>query len=160
MNKELAFNAFKEILVEGEVLIDEPMKKHTSFKIGGPVDILVIPGNLEEIIASIKLCKDKNINYMIMGNGSNLLVKDKGIRGIIIKIADRFKNIETQEDKMIVEAGALLSTISKFDIRTALYNVEEIWQIPPPRPSTTWPFEYIFASLYPAAIVLSPNVLL
>ncbi len=130
MNKELAFNAFKEILVEGEVLIDEPMKKHTSFKIGGPVDILVIPGNLEEIIASIKLCKDKNINYMIMGNGSNLLVKDKGIRGIIIKIADRFKNIETQEDKMIVEAGALLSTISKRALKSLLSGFEFAGGIP------------------------------
>lgn len=130
MNKESIFNLFKEVIEEGKILIDEPMKKHTSFKIGGPVDILVVPGNTEEILKSIKICKDQNIDYMIIGNGSNLLVKDKGIRGVIIKIADNFKNIEIDKDKIIVEAGALLSTISKKALKSSLSGFEFAGGIP------------------------------
>lgn len=130
MNKESIISLFKKVIEEGKVLIDEPMKKHTSFKIGGPVDILVIPGNTEEIVKSIKICKDESINYMIIGNGSNLLVKDKGIRGVIIKIADNFKNIRIDKDKITVEAGALLSTISKKALKSSLSGFEFAGGIP------------------------------
>ena len=57
MNKESICNSFEEIIKQGKVLIDEPMKKHTSFKIGGPVDILVVPGSLDEILDSVKICR-------------------------------------------------------------------------------------------------------
>ena len=130
MNKELVSNLFKEVIKEGKVLIDEPMKNHTSFKLGGPVDILVVPGNVDEILNIVKVCKSENINYRIMGNGSNLLVKDKGIRGVIIKIADNLKNIDVKEDRMIVEAGALLSTVSKRALKESLKGFEFAGGIP------------------------------
>lgn len=130
MNKELLSNLFKDVIKQGEVLIDEPMKKHTSFKLGGPVDILVIPQNLDEILDVIKICKSENIDYRIMGNGSNLLVKDKGIRGVIIKIANNFKDIDVKEDRMIIQSGALLSTISKRALKNSLTGFEFAGGIP------------------------------
>ena len=130
MNKELMFKSFKEVIKQGKVLIDEPMKKHTSFKIGGPVDILVVPGNLDEILQAVKVCKSHDVDFRIIGNGSNLLVKDKGIRGIAIKIADNFKNIGVVEDKMTVQAGALLSTISKYALKNSLAGFEFAGGIP------------------------------
>lgn len=130
MNKEVMFKSFKEVIKQGKVLIDEPMKKHTSFKIGGPVDILVVPGNLDEILQAVKVCKSHDVDFRIIGNGSNLLVKDKGIRGIAIKIADNFKNIGVVEDKMTVQAGALLSTISKYALKNSLAGFEFAGGIP------------------------------
>lgn len=130
MDKELIYKLFKDNIKEGKVLIDEPMKKHTSFKIGGPVDVLVIPGNLEEIIDSVRLCKDKCLEFKILGNGSNLLVRDKGIRGVIIKIADNFNNIKVEREKLIVQSGALLSTTSKFALKNSLAGFEFAGGIP------------------------------
>ncbi|AFS79033.1 UDP-N-acetylenolpyruvoylglucosamine reductase MurB [Gottschalkia acidurici 9a] len=130
MNKELILNLFTQIIKQGNILIDEPMKKHTSFKIGGPVDFLITPGNMDEVYKSVKLCRDNNIDYMIIGNGSNLLVKDGGIRGVVIKIADKLNNIVIDEDRMIVEAGALLSTISKTALKNSLAGLEFASGIP------------------------------
>ena len=92
----------------GKVLLDEPMKNHTSFKIGGPADIMIIPGNEKELIEGIKICKDNNINYYIMGNGSNLLVSDKGIEGVVIKISEEFGDIVVNDTTIKAESGALL----------------------------------------------------
>lgn len=130
MDKELIYKLFKDNIEKGKVLIDEPMKKHTSFKIGGPVDILVIPGNLNEIVGSVRLCKEKNIEFKILGNGSNLLVRDKGIRGVIIKIADNFNNIDILGEILTVESGALLSTTSKFALKNSLAGFEFAGGIP------------------------------
>ena len=130
MNKDLISNLFKEHIKKGEVLIDEPMKNHTSFKIGGPVDILVVPGDEGEIIEAVKICKDEKLEFRIIGNGSNLLVKDKGIREIVIKIADNLKKIDVTEDKIIIQAGALLSTISKTALKNSLAGFEFAGGIP------------------------------
>ncbi len=130
MNKILVSDLFNDVIKSGKVLIDEPMKKHTSFKLGGPVDILVVPDNLDEILNVVKICQNENIDYRIMGNGSNLLVKDKGIRGVIIKIADNLKNIDVKENRMIIEAGALLSTISKRALKHSLKGFEFAGGIP------------------------------
>lgn len=88
MNKVEIYHKLIENIPSDNVLLDEPMKKHTSFKIGGPADIMVIPGSIEEIRWAIKVCKENNVPYFVMGNGSNLIVRDKGMRCIVIKIAD------------------------------------------------------------------------
>lgn len=130
MDKESVRSLFEEIIISGKILIDEPMKNHTSFKIGGPVDILVVPGSIEEITSAVKLCKDENIDFRIIGNGSNLLVRDKGIRGVVIKIADNLNKIEAKDDKLIVDAGALLSTVSKAALKNSLAGFEFAGGIP------------------------------
>lgn len=108
----------------GKLLINEPMKNHTSFKIGGPVDGLIIPEEEEQIINTIKICRHENIPYFIMGNGSNLLVKDGGIRGIVIKIQEGFKKVEVKDNKIIAQAGALLTAVSRKATEYSLTGME------------------------------------
>ncbi|MBV1816537.1 UDP-N-acetylmuramate dehydrogenase [Anaerosalibacter bizertensis] len=114
----------------GKVLLDEPMKNHTSFKIGGPADIMIIPGNEKELIEGIKICKDNNINYYIMGNGSNLLVSDKGIEGVVIKISEEFGDIVVNDTTIKAESGALLTVVSKKALKNSLTGLEFASGIP------------------------------
>jgi len=114
----------------GKVLFDEPMKNHTSFKIGGPADVLIIPENEEEIVGAIKFCRENQIKYFVMGNGSNLLVKDTGIRGVVIKIANGFDRIDVVENRVICEGGALLSKVAKYALRHSLTGFEFASGIP------------------------------
>lgn len=84
----------KEISIDC-IMIDEPMSKHTSFKIGGPADIFVKVKNIKELKYIIKIARKENIHLTVIGNGSNILVKDGGIRGIVIKIEFEEIKIET-----------------------------------------------------------------
>ena len=83
-----------EYIPSERIFLNEPMKKHTSFRIGGPADIMVLPDSEEEIIHALKVCKDTSVPFFIMGNGSNLLVRDKGIRGVVIKISENYSKIK------------------------------------------------------------------
>ncbi|SDZ21338.1 UDP-N-acetylmuramate dehydrogenase [Proteiniborus ethanoligenes] len=130
MDKNHVYRLFKNIIEKGDVLIHEPMSKHTSFKIGGPVDVLVLPGSIEELASSIKLCKSEGLDYFVMGNGSNIIVRDKGIRGIVIKISESLNNIIIEGTKLIAEAGALLSVVSKSALRSSLTGLEFASGIP------------------------------
>ena len=114
----------------GIILFDEPMKNHTSFKIGGPTDIMIIPESEEDIINAIKFLRENNIKYFVMGNGTNLLVKDTGIRGAVIKIADKYNKISIDGDKINCEAGALLSDIGKYTLENSLTGFEFASGIP------------------------------
>lgn len=114
----------------GKILYNEEMKNHTTFKIGGPVDAMIIPSREEEIIDAVKFLRDNNIDFMIMGNGSNILVKDGGIRGVVVKISEGFNSIEIEDKKVYCQAGALLSTISKRALEKNLKNFEFASGIP------------------------------
>ncbi len=114
----------------GIILFNEPMKNHTSFKIGGPADIMIIPKTEENIINSIKFLRENNIKYFIMGNGTNLLVKDTGIRGAVVKIADKYNKISIDGDRINCEAGALLSDIGKYTLENSLTGFEFASGIP------------------------------
>ncbi|NMA86517.1 MAG: UDP-N-acetylmuramate dehydrogenase [Tissierellia bacterium] len=106
------------------------MKNHTSFKIGGPADIMIIPENEGDIINAIKFLRENNIKYFIMGNGTNLLIKDTGIRGAVIKIADKYNKISINGDRVNCEAGALLSDIGKYTLENSLTGFEFASGIP------------------------------
>ena len=80
------------IIDKEDIKLDEPMKKHISFRVGGPEDILVKPRTEEQIAKVVKLLKEENVPYIVIGNGSNLLVKDGGVRGVIIEISDNFND--------------------------------------------------------------------
>lgn len=95
MDKERLQRLLTKEIPENQVFIDEPMSKHTSFKIGGTADIFVKAKNIKELKYIIKIAKKEKVHLTIIGNGSNVLVKDKGIRGIVVKIEFEEISIET-----------------------------------------------------------------
>ncbi len=113
MNKQNIYDRLCEIIKKENILVDEPMKNHTSFKIGGPADILVTPTDENELKEIIQYIKEENIPYFLMGNGSNLLVRDGGIRGIVVKIAQNYNEFEINENIIKAQSGILLSTLAK-----------------------------------------------
>lgn len=108
----------------GQILFDEPMKNHTSFKIGGPVDVMINPNSEEQLINGIKTCRNNHIDFYIMGNGSNLLVRDGGIRGVVIKINEGLSNIEIEGRKVYSQAGASLTGVSRRASKSSLTGME------------------------------------
>lgn len=129
MEKSRIYQLFKDKKFE-KILFDEPMKNHTSFKIGGPADVLIIPEREEEIVNAIRFCRENQIKYFIMGNGSNLLVKDTGIRGVVIKVANGFDRIEVIGERVICQSGALLSKVAKYALKHSLTGFEFASGIP------------------------------
>lgn len=130
MNKEYIYESLLNILDKEDIKLDEPMKKHISFRVGGPADILVKPRTEEELKNVLSLIKKENIPYLIIGNGSNLLIKDGGIRGIVIEISDNFNAFEIEGNKITVQSGALLSVLGKSILRAELKGFEFAAGIP------------------------------
>ena len=79
---------FKDIYSENQIEFDANMSEHIYFKVGGPADVLLVPNTKEQVVKTIKVCKENNIPYYVIGNGSNLLVKDGGMRGVVIKLTE------------------------------------------------------------------------
>lgn len=130
MNKYLyAYEDLASILTQEEILLDEPMKNHTWFEIGGTADILVIPDSVDKLVQIIEYVRKKNIPTFLIGNGSNLLVKDGGIRGIVIK-TDRINRITVMDDSIVAECGALLEDISQKALEAGLTGFEFACGIP------------------------------
>lgn len=122
---------FSELFNNKTFYLNEPMKNHTSFKIGGPVDVLFLPDTKEDIIKAVNVCKENDIPYYIIGNGSNLLVSDKGFKGVIIKISKNMNKI-TKEDNHIIyaESGVYLSSLANFFLKEELEGFEFASGIP------------------------------
>lgn len=114
MNIEKNYFELAKELESSKILKQEPMKKHTSFKIGGNADIYIKAGSIEDIKKILKHTKINKIPLTIMGNGSNVLVKDKGIRGIVLAIDTNKYEIEIQEDNILVtcDAGVKLGALA------------------------------------------------
>ena len=123
MNQSV-YEKIVRIVGSENVLTDESMKKHTTFRIGGTADYFVTPESIPAIAELIAFCKEENIPYYVMGNGSNLLVSDTGYRGVIIQIYDKLNQIEWKEDKAVVMAGCLLSGFGKEAARRGLSGFE------------------------------------
>ena len=130
MNKTDLSRLFIEELKDVKVLMDEPMKKHTSFRIGGPVDVMIIPSNEGELIEAINICRNNNIDYIVMGNGSNILVSDSGIRGVVINISEELGQITIDGTNLKVQSGALLTVASKRALKASLKGLEFASGIP------------------------------
>lgn len=136
--KDIFYQNLKTILQDKQILIDEPMHKHTTFEIGGPVDFLVMPEDVDQIIQTVKLCLNSEIPFYIMGNGSNLLVSDKGYRGVIIKLGKDFSKITFQEEPegeekfyiVRAQAGVLLSKLASEIAKNSLTGFEFAAGIP------------------------------
>lgn len=118
------------IVGEKNIKIDEPMRNHTSFRVGGPAEILITPVTELQIKDVLRLCHDTECPVFVMGNGTNLIVRDNGIRGVVLKIYDNFNNISVEDNMIIAESGVLLSTISKIALKECLKGLEFASGIP------------------------------
>lgn len=130
-NSKILFN-LKELVSEEYIKTDEPMSKHTSFKTGGLADFYIIAKSEEEIKNIVNYASTNNISLYIVGNGSNLLVSDEGIRGIVLKIALDKIEIEEKENKITVKAGAgvkLMALAQKLK-KEGITGFEELSGIP------------------------------
>ena len=119
-----------KIVSEDQILKDEPMDKHTTFRAGGKADYLVMPSNEEQVRELVLLLKKENVPYYVMGNGSNLLVRDQGFKGVIIQIARKMNQIRVEGETIYAQAGALLSKIAAQALGEGLTGFEIASGIP------------------------------
>lgn len=109
---------------------DEPMDKHTTFRVGGTADFFVEIGSPEELADIIDYLKQTERSYFILGNGSNLLVGDKGYEGVILHLGSRFSDIGVDGNRITAKAGALLSTVARIAVSNSLAGFEFAAGIP------------------------------
>jgi UDP-N-acetylmuramate dehydrogenase len=118
-------------LPQEQIKLKERMENHTSLHIGGEADYLVMPASIEEVRAVLNLCKEYKIPYYIIGNGSNLLVSDRGYRGLIMKLSEKFSAIWVKEkNRMTAQAGVLLSKLANEAAANSLTGFEFASGIP------------------------------
>ena len=129
MNEEIKQKFCREFGSD-QVLLEEPMKRHTTFRIGGPAEVFVMPGNLEEVQRILEICRTEDLPYFILGNGSNLLVSDRGYRGVVIQLDRNFGEVKVEGTEIHASAGALLSTIAVAARRASLTGFEFAGGIP------------------------------
>lgn len=114
----------------GEILFNEPLKKYTNFGLGGPCDILVMPSNEDELKNLLAFNYKNNIESTVIGNGSNIIITDKGIRGCVIYLAENYDHIVVNGNEIKVLAGTALSKCAKISFKHSLTGMEEISGIP------------------------------
>ena len=121
---------FSEILNENQILEAEPMSRHTTFRIGGPAELFLVPKSTEEIAGIFKICREEGIPWFVLGNGSNLLVSDKGYQGVVIQLYKGFGEVKVQGCQITAQAGALLSQIAAAAREESLTGFEFAGGIP------------------------------
>lgn len=126
------YSAFEQLAFEygAELYRNEPLKKYTSFHIGGSADLLIKPNSAECIGRVIRLCKEKNVPYQLLGRGSNVLVSDNGLRGVVIVVSDSFSDISVSGEQIVCEAGASLHKICAAARDNSLTGLEFAYGIP------------------------------
>ena len=112
------------------ILLNEPMKDHTTFRIGGPADCLILPASMKDVVFVFQCLKRHDIPFVILGNGSNVLVLDKGIRGAVIKFNSPISAIRKKKNTLTAGAGALLRDVSEFAAENSLSGMEFACGIP------------------------------
>lgn len=117
------------ILGRERIFRNEMMKNHTTFRVGGPADILIQPKG-EEVGKIIKLCRQEGVPYCVIGNGSNLLVGDKGVRGVVIELASREASVRITGNTIQAAAGAMLSKVANAAAEAGLTGMEFAAGIP------------------------------
>ena len=122
----------KEIkkITKGIILFDEPMSKHTSYGIGGPARVYVTPKNKEDLVSILKFSKDNNIPSYFIGSGSNLLVSDDGIDGIVITLGKSFNKLEINKNNVFAETGVMLGKMVKECTKRNLSGLESLIGVP------------------------------
>ena len=120
----------RAIVGEENVLVDEPMSEHTTFKVGGPADLYAIPDDPEEIRDVLRECEESGVPHFVLGYGSDLLVSDEGYRGVIIALGDDLVGVTVEDDEMTCEAGVGLKEASEMACELGLSGLEFACGIP------------------------------
>ena len=120
----------QKMLGEAKVLVKEPMAAHTTFRIGGPADYFVMPETVEELANVLKLCREEKVPYFILGNGSNLLVGDKGFSGVVIQLYKNFDGLSVEGTRVTAKSGAMLIRVAKEAAKAGLTGLEFASGIP------------------------------
>ena len=117
---------------EDDVLMVEPMRDHTTFKIGGPADVLIRPRTEEALVKVLNICAIAGLPVLVVGNGSDLLVGDRGVRGAVVLLRDNFAGIEVDaaHARVTAQAGALLRDVALAAADAGLSGLEPLWGIP------------------------------
>lgn len=121
---------FSNLLGNEKVRINEPMNRHTTFRIGGPADYFLLPSRSEEVKGILEICKEESLQYFILGNGSNLLVSDEGYRGVIIQLYRNYGGLTVEGTEIRAGAGVLLSQIAAAARNESLTGFEFAGGIP------------------------------
>jgi UDP-N-acetylmuramate dehydrogenase len=116
--------------VRGEVRVAEPMARHTTFHIGGPADLFLVPTDVDDLVEAIRFARRQGLPLKLLGNGSNLLVGDGGIRGLVVRLAPHFSRVTWQEAGAVVGAGARLGKLLRDAAQAGLSGLESMISIP------------------------------
>ena len=119
-----------EGIPKDRMLINEPMKKHTTFAVGGPADVLVLPQSVKEMSLAMREAKALNLPVLVLGGGSNVLVRDGGIRGVVIQLNNMTKVLSCNDTKILASAGLMLKDICAFALDQGLTGIEFACGIP------------------------------
>ena len=130
MDQHQIANHLADIVGHDSIKLQEPMKLHTSFQIGGPADFFVEPSTGSQIKEILKFSRTHEIPLMIVGNGSNLLISDAGIRGIVLRIGSRMNRVVIKDDQVTVQAGVSLTSLSRTVLQHSLSGFEFASGIP------------------------------
>lgn len=125
-----ALLAFLEETLPGKYQINAPMDRYTTFRVGGPADLLVVPETQEEVCSLLREVHRQNVPLTVIGNGSNLLVLDKGVRGIVLKLGNALQGLTVNGSTIKVEAGVLLSRLASAAAEGGLAGLEFASGIP------------------------------
>lgn len=120
----------RELGRQVELLTMEPMKNHTSFRIGGPADALALPKTPEEVAKVVRFCHEHARPYYVIGNGSNLLVSDAGYRGLVLKLYRNFNDIQVNGETITVQSGAMLAAVARMAYQNGMTGLEFASGIP------------------------------
>ena len=123
MKQDIISRQLREILTEDELRFNEPLSRWTTWKVGGPAEYLVFPSTVEKVAWIIKTAKAHNIPIVVLGNGSNVLVKDKGIKGIVINTS-KLEKVEVNGTCIFAEAGVTMPYLAKHALQNNLTGLE------------------------------------
>ena len=121
---------FRKLGEQVEILVAEPMKNHTTFRIGGLADALALPKTPEEVAEVVRFCHEHAQPYYVLGNGSNLLVSDEGYRGLVLQLYRNFNDIQVNGETITVQSGAMLAAVARTAYQTGLTGLEFASGIP------------------------------
>ncbi|MEE1109180.1 MAG: FAD-binding protein, partial [Lachnospiraceae bacterium] len=126
----MLIHELERVLGKDNILINEPLSRHTSFRIGGPAQRFLMPAGAEEVREAVRILKEAEEPFFIMGNGTNLLVSDEGYNGTVIALGKNMAGIRTEGHTITADAGALLSKIAAEALKESLTGFEFAAGIP------------------------------